>query len=888
MLELLKEKILILDGAMGTNIQKFALTESDYRGEIFKNHSVDLKGNNDILALTRPDVIENIHRQFLEAGADIIESNTFGANKISQKEYHLTDYIKDLNRASVRIAKSVAKEFSTIQKPRFVAGSVGPTCKTASISPDVEKPEFRDISFDELTEAYKEQVEVLAEEGVDLFLIETIFDTLNAKAAIFAIKDVNEKLNKSIPIILSATSSDKSGRTLSGQTLEAFYYSIKYANPLAVGINCSLGIEEMRPIISELSTYVDCYISLYANAGLPDALGNYKDSPEKMAKGYADLARKGCINICGGCCGTSPEHIKAIAQALENIKPRPLPKQKSKHTFAGLEPFIFDNLHNNFIMVGERTNVTGSLKFAKLIEENNLEEAANIARKQVENGANIIDINMDKGLINSKNMMVDFLNYLGTEPDVAKVPFMIDSSKFEVIEAGLKCIQGKAIVNSISLKEGEKVFIEHAKTINKYGAAMVVMAFDEKGQAITTERRVEIAQRAYKILKERVGVPDENIIFDLNIFPIATGIKEHNINAISFIDAVKIVKAKFPNVLISGGVSNLSFSFRGLNKIREALHSVFLYHAINAGMSMGIVNAGMIEIYDEIEEPLRTLCENVILNKSDDAGEKLLEYGNRCIENKTDILHKENQIQNKWRERTIEERLQYSLIKGNTDYLKEDIEEALNIYSPLELIEKPLMAGMDNIGVLFGEGKMFLPQVVKSARVMKQAVDIIKKHIKNNTEQKHIGKIVLATVKGDVHDIGKNILSLILTCNNFEVIDLGVMVSCKDILKAAKDNNADLVGLSGLITPSLDEMINVAEQMEKNGLNLPGLLIGGATTSKLHTALKIAPRYHGVVVHTANASEVVSVAQKIINNDKEFIKSIKAEQEQLVREYEKN
>ena len=895
--DLLRERILILDGAMGTNIQKYGLTEDDYRGEIFKNHSVDLKGNNDILALTRPDVIKDIHRRFLESGADIIEANTFGANRISQTEYGLTSYIKELNQASVRVAKEVAKEYSTPDKPRFVVGSIGPTGKTASISPDVQNPSFRNITFDELAEAYKDQVEVLIEEGIDAFLIETIFDTLNAKAAIYAINRVQKEKNTNIPIMISVTLTDRSGRTLSGQELEAFYYSIEYAHPLSVGINCAMGINDMKPHIIELSDYVNCYISLYANAGLPDAFGNYKDTPEVMAKGYQDLAKGGYINIAGGCCGTTPEHIKAIADALKNIKPRPLPEHKNKCTFSGLEPFLYKREHNNFIIVGERTNVTGSKKFADLIESNNIEEAINVARKQVENGANIIDINMDKGLIDSEKMMVEFLNYASTEPDVSKVPFMIDSSKFDVIKAGLKCIQGKAIVNSISLKEGEEKFIEHAREINELGAAMIVMAFDEQGQASTTQRRVEIVERAYKILTQKVRIPDENIIFDLNIFPVATGMKEHNINAISFIEAVKIIKSKFPRILISGGVSNLSFSFRGLNRVRSALHSVFLYHAINAGMDMGIVNAGMIEIYDDIEEPLRTLCENVILNKSDDAGEKLFEYGEKYRgkyggkyggKYRGEITHETDKSKNEWRNSSVEERLQYSLMKGDTEYLKGDIIEALKIYSPLELIEKPLMAGMDRIGVLFGEGKMFLPQVVKSARVMKQAVDIIKEYMPKNSEQNHIGKIVLATVKGDVHDIGKNILSLILTCNNFEVIDLGVMVSCKDILEAARKYDADLIGLSGLITPSLDEMITVAEQMEREGLNLPGLLIGGATTSKLHTALKIAPKYHGVVVHTSNASEVASVAQKIISGDKEFIKTIKEEQENLIKEYEQN
>ena len=881
--KLLKEKILILDGAMGSNIQKYGLTEKDFRNAALKNHPIDLKGNNDLLSLTRPDIIKDIHRKFLEAGADIIESNTFGANRISQSEYKLTHLVKDLNRTAVRLAKAAAKEYSTPDKPRFVAASIGPTSKTASISPDVENPAYRNITFDDLVETYKEQVAVLAEEDVDAFLVETIFDTLNAKAAIYAIKQVLEETGKDIPLMLSVTLTDKSGRTLSGQQLAAFYYSIEYAKPLSVGINCALGIIEMKAHIRELSEYVSCYISMHANAGLPDAFGKYNDSPEFMAQGYKDLAEEGCVNILGGCCGTTPEHIKAIYNAVKDCRPRELPKIKNQYAFSGLEPFLFDKKNNNFIVVGERTNVTGSLKFAKLIEENKLEEAITVAQQQIENGANIIDVNMDKGLINSKKMMVDFLNYAATEPDVTKVPIMVDSSNFEVVKAGLKCIQGKSIVNSISLKEGEEKFLSHAKEINNLGSAMVVMAFDEEGQASTTQRRLEIVRRAYKLLKEKVGVPDENMIFDLNIFPVATGMKEHNINAISFIDAIKLIKVEMPKVLISGGVSNLSFSFRGLNRIRQALHSVFLYHAINAGMDMGIVNAGMLEIYDDIEEPLKSLCENVILNKSDDAGEKLLEYAqNNDLSAKNSNL---NSNQNQWREESIEQRLQYALIKGNTEFLEKDIKEALKKYTPVELIEKPLMDGMDKIGVLFGEGKMFLPQVVKSARVMKHAVDIIKQHLPKNSKQKPIGKIVLATVKGDVHDIGKNILSLVLSCNNFEVIDLGVMVNCKDILEAAREHNADIIGLSGLITPSLDEMIYVAEQMEKEGMTLPGLVVGGATTSKLHTALKIAPKYHGVVVHTVGASEVAPVAQKIINNDVEFIKSIKEEQRKLVEEY---
>ncbi len=881
--ELLKEKILILDGAMGSNLQKYNLCEDDFRNDDLKNHSIDLKGNNDILSLTRPDVIKDLHSRFLEAGADIIETNTFSSNRISQKEYGLSHLVKDLNIASIKIAKEAANKYSTPNKPRFVAASIGPTGKTASISPDVEKPYYRDITFDELYEAYFEQVEVMAEYDVDVFLVETIFDTLNAKAALLAIKHVLEKTKKDIPVMISATLSDKSGRTLSGQTLEAFYYSVEHINPISIGINCALGIDDMKPHIRELSDIASCYISLYANAGLPDAFGGYCDTPEKMAKGYYDLAKGGYINIAGGCCGTTPEHIKAIADILEDIPPRKLPAKNNICAFSGLEPFIYEHGNNNFIMVAERTNVTGSAKFAKLIEEKKLDEAIEVAKLQVENGANIIDVNMDKGLIDSKAMMIDFLNYIAVEPDIAKVPIMVDSSKFDVIEAGLKCIQGKAIVNSISLKEGEEIFLKHAKKINSLGASMVIMAFDEEGQAATTKRRVEIVERSYNLLKT-INIKDENMIFDLNIFPVATGIKEHNINAISFIEAIKIIKEKHPNVLISGGVSNLSFSFRSLNRIRQALHSVFLYHAINAGMDMGIVNAGMIEGYNEIPEPLKTLCENVILNKSDNAGDELLEYAqNNNLETKAKTTQN-----TKWREDCVEKRLQYALIKGNVEFLQEDIKEALEKYKPVELIEKPLMDGMDKIGVLFGEGKMFLPQVVKSARVMKNAVDIIKNYLPKGSKEHYIGKIVLATVKGDVHDIGKNILSLILSCNNFEVIDLGVMVNCKDILQTAKEQKADIIGLSGLITPSLDEMVFVAQEMEREGINLPGLIIGGATTSELHTALKIAPKYHGVVVHTAGASEVAPIAQKIINNDLEFINSIKEKQKKLREEYEKH
>ena len=878
--EILKEKILILDGAMGTMLQKKNLTEFDFRGERFQSTTIPLKGNNDVLSITKPEVIKDVHRAYLEAGADIIETNTFSSNKISQKDYDLENYVKELNLQSIKIAKDVAKEYSTKEKPRFVAGSIGPTNKTSSISPKVEDPAFRDITFDELVEIYSEQVEVMTENDVDVFLVETIFDTLNAKAALFAIKKALEKYNKDIPVMVSVTLSDKSARTLSGQTLEAFYYSIKPFNPISVGINCALGIEDMIPHIENLSKIADCYISLYANAGLPDAFGQYTDTPDDMAKGYAYLAKKGCVNICGGCCGTNPEHIKAINQAVKKYLPRKLSNIKEKATFTGLEPFSL-NENQKFAIVAERTNVTGSKKFARLIQEKNYDEALNIAREQIENGANIIDISFDMPLIDSKAEMVEFLNLIASEPDIAKVPVMIDSSDFEVVKAGLKCVQGKAIVNSISLKEGEEKFIEHAKFIKSLGASMIVMAFDEKGQASTTERRLEIVDRAYKILTEKAGISPCDIIFDLNVFPLATGIKEHNINGISFIESTKAVKEKYPDVMISGGISNISFSFRGLNRVREAIHSVFLYHAINAGLEMGIVNAGMLEIYDEIEPTLKQLVEDVVLNRNDDAGEKLLDYA-QTIDNTTSI-HKKDNLE--WREETVEKRLQYALIKGNSEFLQTDLDEALKDFSPLEIIEKHLMDGMNEIGKLFGEGKMFLPQVVKSSRIMKQAVDYLKQYLKKDSSKTKLGKIVLATVKGDVHDIGKNILNLILTCNNFEVIDLGVMVNCSDILKAAAKEKADIVALSGLITPSLEEMITVAEQMEKSGEHLAAIMIGGVTTSKLHTALKIAPKYNGIVAHSEDASQAVVVAQKIVSKDKEFLDNLKAEQKRLFDEY---
>lgn len=878
----LKERILILDGAMGTMIQKLNLQEEDYRGELFKNHSLELKGNNELLSLTKPNIIKNIHRDFLRAGADIIETNTFSANSISQNDYKLSDYVKELNVQSIRLAKEAAKEFSTPDKPRFVAGSIGPTNKTASISPDVMNPAYRNITFDDLVKTYKEQATILADEGVDIFLIETIFDTLNAKAAIYAIKQVLAKKNINIPIMISVTLSDKSGRTLSGQTLEAFYYSVEFANPLSVGLNCSLGINDMMPYIEELTKYSKYYISLYANAGLPNAFGQYEQTPEMMAEGYKKLALKGCLNICGGCCGTTPEHIKAIHDAVSNISPRKLnTTHKSYQRYSGLEPFIYDG-NQNFVMVAERTNVTGSKKFATLIKENKFDEALDIARSQIENGANIIDINMDADLIDSKAAIIKFLNLIASEPDIAKVPIMIDSSDFRVLEAGLKCTQGKSIVNSINLKEGEEYFKKEAIKIRDLGASMIVMAFDEQGQADNVSRRIEIVDRAYNILVNQLGINPTDIIFDLNVFPVATGISAHDNNAVDFIEATRIIKNKYPEVIISGGISNLSFSFRGMPIIRNAMHSIFLYHAISAGLEMGIVNAGMLEVYDNIPEPLKTLVENVVLNKTPNATQKLLDYAETL---KCTVQNKEKQVDD-WRKEAVDKRLKKSLIKGINKHLEEDIVEALKTYTPIDIIEEILLDGMNKVGELFSEGKMFLPQVVKSSRIMKEAVDILQVHFKSDKNKNKVGKFVIATVKGDVHDIGKNILSLILKCNNFEVVDLGVMVSAPEILEAAIQYKPDIIGLSGLITPSLDEMIKVAETMDKEGIKLPAIMIGGATTSKLHTALKIAPNYNGLVVQTNNASEAAVTAQKIVMNDEEFINNILIEQKLILKEYE--
>jgi 5-methyltetrahydrofolate--homocysteine methyltransferase len=878
--ELVKSKVLVLDGAMGTMIQQYKLQEADYRGERFKNHLSDLKGNNDLLSITRPDIVEAIHKAYLDAGADIIETNTFNGTGISQADYHLEALSYEINLESAKIAKKIANEYTSKNpsKPRFVAGAIGPTNKTASISPDVNNPGFRAISFDELVANYYEQVRGLMDGGVDMLLIETVFDTLNCKAALFAVQNIKEERKSDIPVMVSGTITDASGRTLSGQTAEAFYISIAHANLFSVGLNCALGAKELRPHLEDLSNIASCYISAYPNAGLPNELGAYDQSPDEMKEYIREFVSSGLVNIIGGCCGTTPHHIKAMAEAVEGMKPRVLPEKKKLSTYAGLEPLIVrENL--NFINIGERTNVTGSRKFAKLIAENRYSEALSVALQQVENGAQIIDVNMDEGLLDSKEAMKTFLNLVMSEPDIAKVPIMIDSSKFDVIEAGLKCVQGKCIVNSISMKEGENEFRRQANLLRKYGAATVVMAFDEQGQADTVERKVEICKRAYKILTEEIQFPAEDIIFDPNIFAVATGIKEHNEYAIHFIEATRQIKAFCPGVKVSGGVSNISFSYRGNDKVREAMHSAFLYHAIKAGMDMGIVNAGMIEVYEEVDKELLALVEDVLFNRNERATEELTNYAER-VAGGGKVIQKDL----RWRESSVEERLSHALVKGITDYIDEDTEEARKQYaSPLQVIEGPLMAGMNVVGDLFGAGKMFLPQVVKSARVMKKSVAYLtpyidaEKAISGSTAK---GKILMATVKGDVHDIGKNIVGVVLACNNYEIIDLGVMVSADKILHAAKENKVDIIGLSGLITPSLDEMVHLAKEMQRQGFTTP-LLIGGATTSKTHTALKIDPQYEGSVVYVLDASRSVGVVSQLLTKEENvsdnFVRQIKAE-----------
>ncbi len=865
--QLLKERVLILDGAMGTMIQKYNLEDADYRGERFRDWKHPVKGNNDLLVLTKPTVIEEIHKKYLESGADIIETNTFSCTRISMADYHMEELVPELNLEAARIARRCADEFTRRDptKPRFVAGSIGPTTKTASLSPDVNNPGFRAVDFDQLVANYYEQTKYLVEGGVDILLVETVFDTLNCKAALFAIADYFEKEKKTpLPVMVSGTITDASGRTLSGQTIEAFLYSVSHYPLLSIGINCALGAELMRPYIEILSKESPFNISVYPNAGLPNEFGQYDETPAHMAGTLKEWFNNKWVNIVGGCCGTTHEHIRAIAEAAKASPPRPLPTLEHVPKWSGLEPLkIFPG--SNFINIGERTNLTGSIAFKKLIVEKNYEEALRVAREQVENGAQIIDINMDEAMIDSEAAMVNFVNLVASEPDIARVPLMIDSSKWSVIEAGLKRIQGKAIVNSLSLKEGEEKFVEQARLVKKYGAACVVMAFDERGQADNLERRIEICTRAYRILTERVRFAPEDIIFDPNILTVATGMEEHNNYAVDFIAATTWIKENLPYAKVSGGISNLSFSFRGNNVVREAMHSAFLYHAIKAGLDMGIVNAGALPVYIDIPKDLLEHVEDVIFNRRADATERLIELAGKV---KGGV--KAEKKDDEWRSLPVEKRLEYALIKGIVDHIDADTEEARKkVARPLDVIEGPLMAGMNVVGDLFGEGKMFLPQVVKSARVMKKAVAYLQPYIEAEKTGKVIqraGKILLATVKGDVHDIGKNIVGVVLGCNNYEVIDLGVMVPAEKILEEAKRQGVDVIGLSGLITPSLDEMVHVAKEMERLGFTVP-LLIGGATTSRVHTAVKIDPHYNSTIIHVADASRAVPVVERLLNEN---------------------
>ena len=867
LLRSLDERILLLDGAMGTMIQGFGLSEEDYRGERFADFGRDLKGNNDLLSITRPDVIRDIHSQFLEAGADIIETNTFNSNAPSMADYGMESLVAELNTASARIARELADKYSaTTGVQRYVGGVLGPTNRTASISPDVNDPGFRNISFDELADTYQTAASALIEGGVDFLMVETIFDTLNAKAAIVGLKRSFRATGIELPVMISGTITDASGRTLSGQTTEAFWNSVRHINPFMIGLNCALGANELRPYVAELARVADTHVSAHPNAGLPNEFGEYDETPEEMAAVVAEFARSGLVNLVGGCCGTRPEHIRAIGEAVQGMAPRSAPELPARCRLSGLEPFNIgpDDL---FVNVGERCNVTGSAIFRRLIEADDYTAAVAVARQQVDNGAQIIDVNMDEGMLDSEKAMVTFLNLIASEPDVARLPVMIDSSKWSVIEAGLKCVQGKAVVNSISLKEGEDAFIKQAELCRDYGAAVIIMAFDEQGQADTIDRKVSICQRSYKVLTERVGFDAADIIFDPNIFAVATGIEEHASYGLDFIEATRQIKATLPHALVSGGVSNVSFSFRGNNVVREAIHSVFLYHAIRAGMDMGIVNAGQLAIYDDLPDDLRNAVEDVILNRDPEGTDKLLAVAENYKGQASGTVAKGQDLT--WRENDVEKRLEHALVNGIDEFVIEDTEEArLNAKRPLDVIEGPLMAGMNVVGDLFGEGKMFLPQVVKSARVMKKAVGHLVPFIEEEKggEITSNGKIILATVKGDVHDIGKNIVGVVLQCNNFEVVDLGVMVSCDKILEAAKREKANIIGLSGLITPSLDEMVHVASEMQRLHYTLP-LLIGGATTSPAHTAVKIEPRYEGPVIYVKDASRSVGVAQALVEPD---------------------
>jgi len=881
LISLLEKRILVLDGAMGTQIQSYGLDEAAFRGERFASHPRDLKGASDVLAITKPEVLDKVHRKYLEAGSDIIETNTFNAQAISFADYDLQPYVYEINKAAAEICRRAADDFSTPEKPRFVAGSMGPTNRTASLSPDVNNPGLRGVTFDELVDAYYEQARGLVDGGVDILMPETTFDTLNLKAALFAIEKYFEDTGITLPIIASITITDASGRTLSGQTVEACWNSVSHAPLLAVGINCALGAEEMRAHVEELAGLAPIFISCYPNAGLPNALGGYDETPTMMADVLRDFAANGWLNIVGGCCGTGFDHIRMIADTVATLPPR-APRPVEPHLrLSGLEPLTVTP-ESNFIVVGERTNVTGSPKFAKLIKEGDLEAALRVAKQQIEGGANILDVNMDEGLLDSEKFMSDFLNLVASEPDISRVPIMVDSSKWSVIEAGLKVLQGKSVVNSISLKEGEDVFRHHATLVKRYGAAVVVMAFDEQGQADTIERKVEICSRAYRILVDEVGFDPTDIIFDPNVLTVATGIEEHNAYGINFIESVRRLREKFPLANASGGISNVSFSFRGNNVVREAMHAAFLYHAIRAGLTLGIVNAGQLGIYQEIPKDLLELVEDVLLNRRPDATERLVTFAETVKGTSTAVAKEEEQ----WRSGTVEERLSHALVKGIVDHIDADVEEARQKYpSGLSIIEGPLMDGMNVVGNLFGAGKMFLPQVVKSARVMKKAVAYLlpfmeaEKLLSGDTRAR--GKVLMATVKGDVHDIGKNIVGVVLGCNNYEVLDLGVMVSADRILDTAEKENVDIIGLSGLITPSLDEMVHVAREMERRHFRVP-LLIGGATTSKLHTAVRIAPRYNQPTVHVLDASRAVGVVSSLLSDNREpFVAGVRTEYEKL-------
>ena len=886
--QLAEERILVLDGAMGTMIQQYGLREEDFRGERFKDLPGQMKGNNDMLSLTRPDVIEEIHRKYLEAGADIIETNTFSSTRVSMADYHMQPYCREMNVASARLARRLADEFSARNpdKPRFVAGSVGPTNKTCSMSPDVNNPAYRALSFDDLAEAYCEQMEALIEGGVDAILIETIFDTLNAKAALLAAQQTMDKLGRHLPIMLSATVADVSGRTLSGQTLEAFLASVQHADIFSVGLNCSFGARQLKPFLEVLAHRAPYFISAYPNAGLPNSLGQYDQTPEHMAEEVSEYVREGLVNILGGCCGTTEKYIAKYQDIVRDAKPH-VPSPAPKYMWlSGLE-LLEASPEKTFINIGERCNVAGSRKFLRLINEKKYEEALSIARKQVEDGALVIDVNMDDGLLDAAQEMTTFLNLIASEPEISRVPIMIDSSKWEVILAGLKCAQGKCIVNSISLKEGEEKFVTHAREVKEYGAAVIVMAFDEKGQADTCARKIEVCSRAYDILVNRVGFRPQDIIFDPNVLAVATGIEEHNNYAVDFINAAGWIRRNLPGAHVSGGVSNLSFSFRGNNYIREAMHSVFLYHAIRQGMDMGIVNPAASVLYTDIPADTLERIEDVVLNRRPDAAERLIETAERlkaAKDGKPGGGAAQSHIS--WREgTTLEERLQYALVKGLGDYLEEDIKEALEKYpNAVSIIEGPLMNGMNHVGDLFGAGKMFLPQVVKTARTMKKAVAILQPFIEAEKTEgaRSAGKVLVATVKGDVHDIGKNIVSVVMACNNYEIVDLGVMVPAEKIVETAIREKVDIVGLSGLITPSLEEMVHVVREMERAGLNIP-VMIGGATTSKLHTALKIAPVYHAPVVYMKDASLNAPIAARLLNHDlrSAFVEELENEYEEL-------